>query len=136
MEGISPYLLDTNIVSLLIRGNAAVARHVTATPMASLGISAITCAELHFGLAKRPDAQLLHTAVKQFLARVDVLPWDSRVAETYGQLRTRLESVGRPLGALDTMIAAHALYTGAVLVTNDQAFHQVNGLKIEDWSKI
>ncbi|MDF1485701.1 type II toxin-antitoxin system VapC family toxin [Ramlibacter sp. H39-3-26] len=127
------YLLDTNTVSLLIRQHPAVLRRVVATPMANLAISAVTEAELLFGLAKRPQAQHLHAAVHEFLRRVDAIPWDSATAARYGALRASLERQGRMLAALDLLIAAHALALGAVLVSNDQAFAQVPGLALEDW---
>ena len=128
------YMLDTNTVSYLIRAHPAVARHVVAAPMASLCISAITDGELLFGLAKRPEAKRLHLAVRELLRRVDVLPWDIAVAECYGTVRADMERRGRILAPLDLLIAAHALNTGAVLVTNDRAFGQVTDLKLEDWT--
>jgi tRNA(fMet)-specific endonuclease VapC len=72
--------------------------------------------------------------VKEFLKRVDVLVWDTDVAEHYGVLRAELEGSGNVLGALDMQIAAHASQIGAVLVTNDQAFKRVRKLKVEDWT--
>ena len=126
------YLLDTNTVSHLIRSHPLVAQRVTQVPMASLCISAITEGELLFGLAKRPDATRLHVAVREFLRRVDVLPWNS--ADRYGVARADLEVCGKCLAPLDLLIAAHALSVGAVLVTNDHAFAFVRGLEIEDWT--
>ncbi len=129
-----PILLDTNTVSHLLKGHPAVAQHVQAAPMAALCISAVTEGELRFGLAKRPEAKRLHLAVAEFLRRVDVLPWSSDVAQTYGPLRADLSRHGKTLTPLDLLIAAHALSVGATLVTNDQAFRQVNGLQVEDWT--
>jgi tRNA(fMet)-specific endonuclease VapC len=128
------YMLDTNTVSHLIRQHPALARRVVAASMASLCLSAITAGELLFGLAKRPDAVRLHRAVTELLRRVDVLPWDNGVARCYGGVRADMERRGRPLGPLDLLIAAHARSVGAVLVTNDQAFGQVAGLAVEDWT--
>ena len=128
------YMLDTNIVSCLLREHPVVARHVVAAPMASLCISAITEGELLFGLARRPDAKRLHIAVREFLRRVDVLSWDSTIAEAYGVVRAAMQRQGKNLAPLDLLIAAHALGTDAVLVTNDQAFGQVAGLHLEDWT--
>jgi len=127
-------MLDTNTVSHLLKGHPAVVRRVVATPMAGLCVSAITEAEMLFGLAKRPDAKRLHVAVWEFLRRVDVLPWDSAVAEHYGTLRADLERQGKTLAPLDLLIATHALGVGAVLVTNDRAFGKVSGLQVEDWT--
>ena len=131
----SRFMLDTNTVSHLIKHHPAVARRVVAAPMTSLCISAITEGELLFGLARRPDAKRLHVAVREFRRRVDVLPWDSPVAERYGAIRADMERQGKILAPLDLQIAAHALNLDAVLVTNDRAFRQVAGLQIEDWTK-
>lgn len=127
-------MLDTNTVSHLIKEHPAVAGRVVAAPMASLCISAITKGELLFGLAKRPDAKRLHLAVQEFLRRVDVLPWDSAIAEHYGSVRADMERQGKMLAPLDLLIATHALSVGAVLVTNDRAFGQVAELHVEDWT--
>lgn len=128
------YMLDTNTVSYLIKAHPAVARRVVAASMASLCVSAITGGELLFGLAKRPDAKRLHIAVRELLRRVDVLPWSSAIAERYGVVRAEMERCGKILAPLDLLIAAHALDLGTVLVTSDQAFNQVNGLHVEDWT--
>ncbi len=128
------YMLDTNTVSHLIKLHPSVARQVVAVPIASLCISAITEGELLFGLAKRPDAKRLHLAVREFLLRVDVMPWDATVAEYYGIVRADLERKGKILAPLDLLIAAHAMSIGAVLVTNDKAFCQVAELQVEDWT--
>jgi tRNA(fMet)-specific endonuclease VapC len=77
----------------------------------------------------------LHSLIEEFFLRVTILPWDSEAARQYGQLRATLERTGRPLGNLDTMIAAHALALGAVLVTNDRAFSSIKKLTVENWSK-
>lgn len=128
------YLLDTNIVSLLIRGNRAVAQRIRAAPLRALAISAITEGELLFGLARRPEATRLQAAVQEFLRCVDVCPWDSTVASDYARIRAVLQRQGVNLAPLDMLIAAHACSLGAVLVSNDQAFRQIAGLVVEDWT--
>lgn len=128
------YMLDTNTVSQLIKQHPNVARRVVAAPMTSLCVSAITEAELHFGLAKRPGAKRLHLAVREFLRRVDVLPWDGAIAKHYGTVRAVLESQGKMLAPLDLLIATHALGSGTILVTNDRAFGQIADLPVEDWA--
>jgi tRNA(fMet)-specific endonuclease VapC len=130
------YLLDTNTASYVIKGNfPRVREHLMKTPMAEVGISAITEAELRFGVARKPAAVRLKLAVEEFLLRVETLPWDSEAAQQYGQIRATLERVGQPMGNLDMMIAAHALAAQVVLVTHDHVFRRVKQLKIEDWSK-
>lgn len=127
------YMLDTNTVSHLIKGHQAVAGRITGVPMTSLCISAITEGELLFGLAKRPDAKQLHHIVREFLKRVDTLPWNSDTAEHYGSIRADMTRQGKVLSSLDLLIATHALSVNAVLVTNDKAFSQVAKLHVEDW---
>ncbi len=73
--------------------------------------------------------------MEEFLAAVDVLPWTGATARRYATLRAELERRGRPLGALDLMIAAHAVERDALLVTNDRAFGSVPRLRVDDWAK-
>jgi tRNA(fMet)-specific endonuclease VapC len=127
------YLLDTNTVSNLIKRHPQVTQHLLAVPMHSVCISAITAGELAFGLAKRPEAVALKAAVNEFLRRVEVLPWDAAVAQTYGALRSQMQSKGKPLAALDMQIAAHAVHVNATLITSDHAFLHIDQLLVEDW---
>jgi tRNA(fMet)-specific endonuclease VapC len=130
------YLLDTNTVSYIIKGNRPrVRERLLRVPMAEVGISVITEAELLFGLARRPEATQLKTVVEEFLLRVEVLSWDSDAAQQYSRIRAMLEDAGEPMGNLDLMIAAQALALGLVLVSSDAVFRRVKGLKIEDWSR-
>ena len=128
------YLLDTNTVSHLIKRHPQVTQHLLAVPMHSVCISAITAGELAFGLAKRREAVALKATVNEFLRRVEVLPWDDAVAQTYGTLRALMQSNGTPLAALDMQIAAHALHLKAALISSDRAMAQVPELLVEDWT--
>ena len=130
------YLLDTNIASLVIKGNSsAVDRRLVRVPMAQLAISAVTEGELRFGAARLPHAHRLHGLIEDFFLRVATLPWDSDAAQQYGQLRAALERDGQTMGNLDVMIGAHALAADVILVTNDRAFGRIKKLKVEDWTK-
>jgi len=130
------YMLDTNTVSYLIKGvEPAIAQHLNKVPMASVCISSITEAELLHGVAKKPEAKKLPIIVKEFLLRVETLPWDSNVAQAYAMLRTACEKKGRPLGNMDMLIAAHAYAVNAILITNDKGFRNVTkSLVVEDWT--
>ena len=130
------YLLDTNTVRYVFKGNSPrVRERLLKVPMADVGISVITEAELRFGLARRPEASKLRIAVEEFLLRVEVLPWDSDAARHYALVRAALEDEGEPVGNLDLMIAAQALAAEATLVTHDRVFRRVKGLRLEDWTK-
>lgn len=131
----TPYLLDTNIASYIIKGNIpAVRRRLVRVSMAQVMISAVTEGELRYGVARRPSATKLKQIVEEFTLRVTVLPWDSEAARQYGSLRAELERLGQTIGNLDMMIAAQALAAGAVLVTNDSSFVRIKKLKVEDWT--
>ncbi len=129
------YMLDTNIASYALKGHPQVQRHLLNVPISQVSISAITEAELRYGVARKPQAVRLPRILGDFLLHVDVLPWDSEAAQRYGHLRAELERTGHSMGAFDTMIAAHALVTDAVLVTHDRGFRWVRTLRIEDWAK-
>ena len=129
-------MLDTNMVSHIIKRQPQAIARLLEVPMHSVCISAVTAGELAFGLAKRPQALALREAVNEFLRRVEVMPWDAAVAQTYGTLRAALDKNAMPLAALDLQIAAHALHLKAMLVSNDKAFAQVGLLVVEDWVKV
>ena len=123
------------MVSHIIKRQPQAIARLLEVPMHSVCISAVTAGELAFGLAKRPQAMALREAVNEFLRRVEVMPWDAAVAQSYGTLRAALYKKGTPLAALDLQIAAHALHLKAVLVSNDRVFARVGGLAVEDWLK-
>jgi tRNA(fMet)-specific endonuclease VapC len=130
------YLLHTNTASYVIKGNIPrVRERLVKVPMAQLAISAVTEAELLFGAARKPEALRLKSAVEEFLLRVETLPWDSKAARSYADVRAALERPGTPMRNLDIMIAAHALAVEAVLVTDDRAFRRIGRLKVENWTK-
>jgi tRNA(fMet)-specific endonuclease VapC len=130
------YLLDTNTASYVIKGNfPRVRARLLKVPMADVGISVVTEAELRFGVARRPEATTLKSVVEEFLLRVEILPWSSEAARHYARIRASLEREGESMGSLDLMIAAHAVAAEVVLVTHDHVFRRVKGLRVEDWSK-
>jgi len=130
------YLLDTNTASYVIKGNfPRVRERLLKIPMADVGISVITEAELRFGVARLPEATTLKKVVEEFLLRVEVLPWNSAAARQYARIRAILEKEGSPMGNLDLMIASQAVAAEGVLVTHDQVFRRVKGLRVEDWSR-
>ena len=108
--------------------------HLAKVPMAEIGVSTVTEAELRYGLARRPSPALQAT-IDTFLLAVTVFPWNSEAAHHYGELRAGLERLGQLLGSMDMMIAAHALSLGLTLISSDVAFKRIKQLKVEDWTK-
>ena len=129
------YLLDTNVVSYFLENRPPEVRlRLSRAGPDETAISAITEAELRYGLAKKPGAIRQRIPVEKFLADASIQPWDSTAARAYGLLRAEQERKGRTLSTEDLMIAAHALSLGLTLVTNDGAFSFIEGLKTEDWT--
>ena len=96
-------------------------------------LSAIVVAEIRYGLEKRPEATRLRTLAEAPLEILEILPWSEACTKIYGRLRADLERQGKPLAALDLLIASHALSEGCALVTADQAFANVAELQLEAW---
>ena len=130
------YLLDTNTVSYIIKGNfPQVRQKLLKIPISDVAISVITETELRFGVARLPGSAKLAMVVEEFLLRVEILVWNSAAAQHYARLRATLEENGEPIGNLDLMIAAQAFAADAILVTHDRAFRRIKGTRIEDWTK-
>ena len=131
------FMLDTNSVSYALKGNPpSVREHLRQVPMAQVCVSSITEAELLFGLALKPQAAKLAELVNQFLLGVSVLPWDSAAARAYADLCAASWKRGRPLAAMDMLVAAHAFAAGLTLVTSDRSFRSLRPrLRLVDWSK-
>jgi len=129
-------MLDTNMASYIIKENSPeVRQRLAMLPMDSIVVSVVTQAELLYGLARKGRPEALAKLIQAFLLRVRVLPWDSSAATVYGDFRASCAASGITLGALDMMIAAHAIAARAVLVTHDKTFSLVSGsvLATEDW---
>ena len=129
-------MLDTNICIYLIKERpASVVERFRVRPVGDIGISAITLAELEFGVAKSSRPSRNREALEQFVSPLEVAHFDRLASAAYGKLRTALEKRGQPIGSLDLLIAAHALSLDARLVThNVREFGKVPGLRIEDWA--
>ena len=128
-------LLDTNICIYIINARPpAVLARFHQHRLGDIGLCSVVAAELAYGVAKSGSARN-RQALEMFLAPLAVLPFDDAAFWAYGTLRAELERRGTPIGALDTMIAAHALSQQAQLVThNTREFAQVPGLQLADWT--
>jgi len=128
------YLLDTNIVSDLVRNpQGRVAEHIRKVGEAQICTSIIVAAELRYGATKK-GSQRLTTQLETVLAALEVLPFEVPADVQYGAVRTRLERRGKPIGANDLLIAAQALTLAYTLVTdNEREFCRVPGLRLENW---
>jgi tRNA(fMet)-specific endonuclease VapC len=128
------YLLDTNIVSNLVRNpQGRVADRIKAVGEQNICTSIIVAAELRYGTTKKASPRL-RTQVEAVLGAMDTLPFDLPADEIYGSIRTRLESAGTPIGGNDLLIAAQSLAHDYTLVTdNDMEFCRIEGLHVENW---
>jgi tRNA(fMet)-specific endonuclease VapC len=133
----SIYLLDTNIISALMKDRTgAITANVRVwaqrLPDCKLVTSVVVQYELLFGLARHGTSRL-QTAYDIQMNKLPVLPLDAAVGPHYARLRAHLEKAGTPIGANDTLIAAHALALGATLITADAEFSRVPDLALENW---
>jgi tRNA(fMet)-specific endonuclease VapC len=128
------YLLDTNIVSAILRksSSGAISRLEQSGP-GTVMTSIIVAAEARFGIRKKGSA-ILANRLEELFARVAVAPFEAPADRHYAELRTELERRGHPISANDMLIAAHALALGCTLVTdNEREFRRVPDLKVENW---
>ncbi|MDD5296981.1 MAG: type II toxin-antitoxin system VapC family toxin [Rhodocyclaceae bacterium] len=135
------YLLDTNICIYLLTGRQPefqqrILARLEALPSdAQVYLSSVVVFELSYGVRKSRWRKANDAVLSEFLLDFRIAPFDEPAALIAGGVRADLEQRGRPIGAMDTLIAAHALSLGAILVTHNQdEFSIVEGLKLEDWT--
>lgn len=130
------YLLDTNIVSYFVKGvsSSLVQRMQAGVEAQDIAISAVTRAELRYGLEMMDKLDKRRKRIDLLLKELPALPWSIEAADEFGRIRAYLRRNGTPVGEFDTQIAAHALTEKLILVThNTRHFETVPGLKLEDW---
>lgn len=130
------FLLDTSTCVFIIRNKSQLAlSRLRQHAVGVVAISSITLAELRYGADKSQDPAKNHAALNSFLAPLEVVEFDAQAAGEYGRIRVDLENRGLPIGALDTLIAAHAKSLNLTVVTNNVGeFSRVPGLSVEDWT--
>ncbi len=128
-------MLDTNICIYLIKQRPqSLLDRFRSFSVGDIGVSVITLAELQYGASRTSRPKQNREALEQFLSPLEVAPFDRQATVAYGNARATLERKGRPIGAMDLLIAAHALSLGVRLVTDDdKEFRHVSGLRVENW---
>jgi len=129
------YLLDTNICIYVIQHKPPeVRQHFEQHHIRDIAVSAITVAELQYGVEKSQQRARNQHALDQFLLPLTIIDFDHAAAQAYGKIRSTLEQCGTPIGALDLQIAAIALSRNLIVVTNNtREFARVPGLTVENW---
>jgi tRNA(fMet)-specific endonuclease VapC len=130
-------MLDTNICIYIIKERPEqVIERLRHIRISDVGVSTITLSELEYGAAKSSRPEQNKVAILEFLAPLEILPYDDMAAREYGKTRAYLEKQGTPIGSMDMLIAAHALSLNCILVTNNESeFRRIPALKIENWAK-
>jgi tRNA(fMet)-specific endonuclease VapC len=128
-------MLDTNTCIYIIKQKPVqVLERLRNTKVSQIGISSITMSELAYGVHKSTKPEQNQMALAQFAAPLEILAYDAKAVQVYGALRAHLEKQGTPIGALDMLIAAHALSESCFLITNNEKeFARVPALKVENW---
>lgn len=129
------YMLDTSICIYIIKKKPAkVLGKLKRIKNDSICISSITYSELLYGAYKSENVAKNLLALTMFLSNIDILPYDESSSIDYGMLRAKVEKRGTAIGSLDMLIAAHAVETKAILVTNNvKEFERIEHLKVEKW---
>jgi tRNA(fMet)-specific endonuclease VapC len=128
------YLLDTNTCVYAIKRFATVIERLQALSPDDLGVTVISLAELWFGARKSSRPERTRASIDAFLRPFEIVPLDRDAAESYAEIRLRLERAGRPIGERDLLIAAIARSRRLTFVThNVSEFARVPGLLVEDW---
>ncbi len=129
------YMLDTDMCSYILRERPIhVLNHFKKLQMEQVCISIVTYAELLYGVERSSSKKINRPIIDDFSRHLAIMPWDRAAAEHYAVIRTHLEGEGKSIGAMDLMIAAHALSLKAILVSNNQKhFKKVKSLKLENW---
>lgn len=128
------YLLDTNICIYAQKRNAAILSHIKDAWQDGIAISAITLAELEYGVQHSGAPERNAIALAKFLSIVEILPFDSGAAVEYGEICATLRRKGTTIGTMDMLIAAHGRSEKLTVVThNTREFERVEGLQLVDW---
>jgi tRNA(fMet)-specific endonuclease VapC len=128
-------MLDTNICIYIIKQQpVTVLKRFLEYQIGDIGISSITLSELRYGVAKSTHQEKNTKALDEFITPLEVVSFDEEAAHIYGDIRAALEKAGTPIGAMDMLIAAHAVSLGIPLVTNNtREFVRIPILNIIDW---
>lgn len=128
------YLLDTNIVIYTMKNRPEDVRKQFKKHNGQMAVSSVTMGELVFGAEYSQQVERNLADIAAFAARLEVLPFETKAAYHFGQIRAELYRSDRPIGPYDMMIAGHARATGLILVTNNtKEFKRVSGLMIKNW---
>ena len=131
------YVLDTNICIYIIKKKPKkVLETLKRKKISSIGISTITLSELEYGIVKSQAPGKNRLALIEFIAPLKIYNYDDMAAKHYGEIMAYLEKIGKTMGPLDMLIAAHVRSLGYILVTNNEKeFINVPNLKVENWTK-
>lgn len=129
------YLLDTNILSYWMRGDEALIRRIKAYPPSALSLSAVSLAEILYGIEKSPIKKAERTRkIQRIASQIDIHAFDVKAAPHYAVIRAYLEKKGCVISERDMQIAAIAQTNGLTLVThNTREFLRIANLRVEDW---
>lgn len=130
------YLLDTHTACTIIKGlSSTLSDRLKQTPLTQIAISCVTEAQLLHGAAAKADSKDIQQLLKEFLLRVQAIPWDSNAAISFAKLKLLVEKQNIDIDDLDLMVAAQAHSSGAILISNVEPLFLLNEhLQIEDWT--
>ena len=133
------YILDTNAVSALMKGDERVVERLASHVPADVALPQPVIAEIAYGIERLPRSRrrrLLQARFDLVCSEIPRTVWTDSVSHAYGRIKATLERRGTRIEDFDAAIAAHAAALGSTLVTANRAhMARIPGLKIEDWTE-
>jgi tRNA(fMet)-specific endonuclease VapC len=128
------YLLDTNTLIYFFKDAGNVADTLLSKSPKDIAIPSITLFELEVGIAKSVKPRKRKAQLESLVTLITTIPFGEKEAKSAAKIRAELETMGKPIGPYDTLIAGTAVSSDYILVThNTKEFSRVKNLKVEDW---
>jgi tRNA(fMet)-specific endonuclease VapC len=129
------YIFDTNVCIQILKGKSEILKNrIENISTSDIIIPSIVRFELFYGAYKSSNPDKTLAVILDFIQSFETLDFNDLIAEKAGEIRSNLDKIGKPIGPYDLLIAATAIISNLILVSNNvKEFERVPGLQLEDW---